>query len=175
MMLKRRYEELALYNSWANRRIYEAAAALCDEDYRADHAAFFGSVHRTLNHLVLTDRLWMARFREEPPMPHALDHVLFEAFDALRSARLALDAEIEAFVARQSEDTLFVPFTYRTVTNPVTVTQPLAPALDHFFNHQTHHRGQTHALLTRIGCVAPSLDLISLQREAGIGGVTIAK
>ena len=174
-MLKPRYQELALYNSWANRRIYEAAAALADADYRDDHAAFFKSVHGTLNHLVVTDGLWMARFRQEPPLPYGLDHILFEDFAELRAAREAKDAEIEAFVEGQSEALLQKTFTYRTVTNPATVTQPLAPALDHFFNHQTHHRGQTHALLTRIAGSAPSLDLIGFQREAGLGGVTIAR
>ena len=62
-------------------------------------------------------------------------------------------------------------FHYRTITSPSDITQPLAPALAHFFNHQTHHRGQLHALLTAIGGrdAAPILDLILFQRETGIG------
>jgi uncharacterized damage-inducible protein DinB len=60
---------------------------------------------------------------------------------------------------------------YRTVVNPRTIEQPLAPALDHFFNHQTHHRGQAHCLLTAIAGDAPSFDLIIFQRETGFGGL----
>lgn len=171
MVLKRRYVELAFYNAWANSRIYDRAAALSDSDYRADHGAFFGSLHGTLNHLLVADRLWMARFREEPAPKLRLDQILFDDLSALRQAREAIDADILRFVEAQDEASLARPFTYQTVSNPVRITQPLAPAFDHFFNHQTHHRGQAHMLLTRITGDAPSLDLIGLQREAKLGGV----
>ena len=117
-----RYRMLAGYNAWCNVRLYEAAATVPDADYRADRGVFFKSLHGTLNHLLVADRIWMKRFTGAGDMP------------------------------------------------------PLAPALDHFFNHQTHHRGQAHALLTAIlgNDRAPSFDLIVYQRETGVGVKSMA-
>ncbi|MBY0612240.1 MAG: DinB family protein [Beijerinckiaceae bacterium] len=174
-MLKARYVGMAAYNRWANERIYAAAAEVSLEDLRRDCGAFFKSVLGTLNHLVVTDRLWLARFNGDVAPPYTLDHILFDELEPLRKARIAEDDRIVAFVDRQSESSLFEPVTYRTVTNPMTISQPLAPALDHFFNHQTHHRGQVHALLTRLTGAAPSVDLILLQRELGSDGLTATR
>lgn len=160
---------LAAYNAWANRRLYGAAEKLPDADYRADRGAFFKSVHGTLNHLLVTDRIWMRRFTGEGDAPNRLDVVLFEDIGELRRARVAEDARIVRYIDRLSEADLAARFRYRTISNPDDVEQPLAPALVHFFNHQTHHRGQVHALLTGIAGEAPSLDLLVLQRETGIG------
>jgi uncharacterized damage-inducible protein DinB len=167
-----RYRDLAGYNAWANARLYDAAAALPDAVYRADQGAFFGSLHRTLNHILVADTIWMARFTGDETPPPALDAVLHEDFAALRAAREAMDARIVGFVEGLGEADLERGFSYRTISNPVVVTQPLAPALDHVFNHQTHHRGQAHALLTRLAGTAPSFDLILYQRETGRGGAT---
>jgi hypothetical protein len=79
----------AHYNAWANDRLYETAARLSGEQYRADRGAFFKSVHGTLNHLLVTDRIWMQRFTGEGDAPNRLDAILFEAFDELRVARAA--------------------------------------------------------------------------------------
>ena len=75
---------LAAYNAWANRRLYDAAAALPDADYRADRGAFFKSVHGTLNHLLVADRIWMRRFTGAGEHPNRLDAILFEDFSELR-------------------------------------------------------------------------------------------
>ncbi len=161
----------AAYNRWANDRLYEAAAKLSDADYRADRGAFFGSLHRTLNHLLVTDRIWMRRFTGEGPQPTRLDAILFDDLPALAEARRAEDQRIIAYVEGLDEATLAGAFSYRTITNPADITQPLAPALAHFFNHQTHHRGQAHTLLTIAGGrdAAPPLDLLYFQRETGVG------
>lgn len=164
-MMKPHFEMFAAYNAWANRRLYAAAAALPDADLRRDEGAFFGSVHRTLAHILVADVIWMARFRGAPNPPWALDHVPHDAFDDLAAARAAQDDDIAAYVAGLTEADLAAEFTYRTIVRPADITQPLAPALAHFFNHQTHHRGQAHALLTRLAGEAPSLDLILFQRE----------
>ena len=162
---------LARYNEWANRRIYAAAAALSEADYRAEGGAFFGSVHGTLNHLLVGDRIWMRRFTGEGPIQTKLDEILYDDLASLRSEREAQDRRIIAYIDGLSEKQLGATFTYRTIVKPVDITQPLAPALSHFFNHQTHHRGQVHALLTaKTGREAtPSIDLIIFQRETGIG------
>jgi len=160
---------LARYNAWANERVYAAAGALDDYALRMDCGAFFGSVHRTLNHLVVTDRIWMHRFTGAGPTHRALDEVPYPAFADLATARRDEDARIVAWVDGLSAAALAGRFRYRPVTKPVDIEQPLAPALLHFFNHQTHHRGQCHAMLTRLVGKAPALDLIFFQRETGMG------
>ncbi len=157
------------YNAWANIRLYDAAAQLPDAEYRADHGAFFKSVHGTLNHLLVGDRIWMQRLTGEGDAPTQLDAILFEALAPLREARAAEDARIVAFVSGLGDDDLKREVRYRTISRPADFVQQLAYALPHVFNHQTHHRGQVHALLTRLTGDAPSLDLIMYQRETGIG------
>jgi len=160
---------MAAYNAWANLKIYEAASALSDADYRADRGAFFKSVHGTLNHLMVADKIWMHRFTGEGESPTRLDLILFEAFSDLRREREREDARIETYVGGLDEAALAGVVRYRTITRPADVEQPLASALMHVFNHQTHHRGQIHALLTGLGAEAPSLDLPWFQRESGMG------
>lgn len=160
---------LAAYNAWANRRLYDAAATLSDADYRSDRGAFFNSVHGTLNHLLVADRIWMRRFTGEGNPPSRLDAILFEDLGPLRLARGAEDARIAGFIGGLSEGDLAGMLRYRTITTPRDIEQPLMPALMHFFNHQTHHRGQVHCLLTGLTGDAPSLDLLVYQRETGEG------
>jgi uncharacterized damage-inducible protein DinB len=162
-----RYRGLAAYNSWANLRLYDAAAAVPDRDYRSDRGAFFKSLHGTLNHLLVGDRVWTRRLTGEGEAPARLDAILFEDLAELRVARLAEDKRIEAYIDGLDETKLSATLTYTTITNPARIEQRLSDALDHFFNHQTHHRGQAHCLLTAITGDAPSFDLILLQRERG--------
>lgn len=159
------YRMFAGYNAWANERIYAAAGALADTDYRADCGAFFKSVHATLNHILVADRIWLRRFTGEGDAPNRLDAILHDDFAALATARRAEDRRIIAYVDGLDEARLAGMVSYVPVSTPTPVTQPLAPALSHVFNHQTHHRGQVHALLTRLAGTAPSLDLIFFQRE----------
>lgn len=162
--MKSHFEMFAGYNAWANRRLYDAAAALSDAQYREDRGAFFKSVHGTLNHILVGDRVWMHRFTGEGEPPARLDLILFEDFAALRAAREAEDRRIADYVKGLDEAKLAGLIRYRRVSSPETVEQPLAPALAHFFNHQTHHRGQAHGLLTQLAGKAPELDLLYYQR-----------
>lgn len=168
-----RYRMFAGYNTWANERLYAAATKLTDAEYRTDRGAFFKSMHGTLNHLLAGDRIWMQRFTGRGEAPTRLDTILFADLASLTAARHDEDTRISDWIGTLGETDLGRSFSYRTITNPMTVTQPLAPALDHFFNHQTHHRGQAHCLLTAIRGqdFAPSLDLILFQRQTGQGGV----
>jgi uncharacterized damage-inducible protein DinB len=124
-----------------------------------------------LNHLLVGDRIWMQRFTGSGELPQSLDAILYDDFEALRAARIAEDARISRYIATLSDNDLAGTLRYRTFVRPAEIEQPLAPALDHFFNHQTHHRGQAHALLSAaIGNNAtPSFDLIIYQRETGEG------
>jgi uncharacterized damage-inducible protein DinB len=152
------------YNAWANTRLYEAAARLGPERYRADRGAFFKSVHGTLNHLLVTDRIWMQRFTGEGDAPNRLDAILFETFGELRDAREAEDRRIVGFVDGLDDGRIAGTVKYRRVSSPAEIEQELGAALAHWFNHQTHHRGQVHALLTGLLGEAPELDLLFFQR-----------
>ena len=166
-----RYRMFAGYNVWCNERLYDAAATVSDAEYRKDRGAFFKSLHGTLNHLLVGDRIWMRRFTGVGDLPPSLDAILYDDFAALRAARRSQDTLITRYIDRLSDDDLRRTIRYRTVVNPQTVEQALAPALDHFFNHQAHHRGQAHALLSSIvgNDATPSFDLIIYQRETGVG------
>jgi uncharacterized damage-inducible protein DinB len=164
MNLAAHYQLFGHYNAWANSRLYDAAARLSVEQYRADRGAFFKSVHGTLNHLLVTDRIWMQRFTGEGAGPDRLDAILFETLDELRAAREAEDRRIVGFVDALDDQRLAGNIKYRRVSSPEQFEQQLAPALAHWFNHQTHHRGQVHALLTGLLGHAPELDLMYFQR-----------
>lgn len=167
-----RYTMFAAYNAWCNRRLYDTAAKLSDADYRVNRGAFFKSVHGTLNHLLVGDRIWMKRFTGNGEFPPSLDAILYDDFSSLRAEREMEDKGISDYASKLDDAKLKSDLVYRTVVNPKTITQPLSFALDHFFNHQTHHRGQAHALLTSFlgNDATPSFDLIIFQRETGLGG-----
>ena len=158
------YRMFGHYNAWANNRLYDAAAQLGIEQYRADRGAFFKSVHGTLNHLLVTDRIWMQRFTGEGDAPDSLDAILFETFETLRAAREAEDRRIVCFVDALDDARIEGTIKYRRVSSPEQFEQQLSPALAHWFNHQAHHRGQAHALLTGLVGNAPPLDLLIFQR-----------
>ena len=164
MTLLAHFQMFGHYNAWANKRLYDAAARLNGEQYRADRGAFFKSVHGTLNHLLTTDRIWMQRFTGTGTAPDRVDAILFETLDELRTARETEDRRIIDFVDALDEVRLAGSIRYRRVSTPEVFEQKLAPALAHWFNHQTHHRGQVHGLLTGLVGQAPELDLLFYQR-----------
>ena len=161
----------ARYNAWANHKLYAAVEPLPGDHYRADRGAAFKSLHGTLNHLLVTDRIWLARFTGEAAPPYRLDTILHDDFATLHAARQAEDTRIISFVDGLDEAALAGTFRYTRASSSERYEQELAPALDHLFNHQTHHRGQAHAILTGLGAAAPALDLLFFQREVGFGGM----
>jgi uncharacterized damage-inducible protein DinB len=167
--MKQHFAMMAAYNAWCNERIYGVAAQLSEADYKADRGAFFKSVHGTLNHILVADRIWLKRFTGEGEVPNRLDAILFDDLPELERARRAEDARIIAYVESLSDADIAGRLRYQTITNPMEIDQPLASVLSHFFNHQTHHRGQVHGLLTGFGRDAPVLDLMAFQRISGIG------
>ena len=164
-MLKERYDELVAYNRFANRRLYGDAAGLADAARKQPIGLFFGSLHGTLNHLLITDYIWMRRMSGDGPLPERLDQILHDDFDALWLARQAADERILAFVTGLGTADFDRVLEYRNSTGRV-FQQRLGPALSHLFNHQAHHRGQAHAGLTMLGVREPaSLDLLAYQRS----------
>ena len=166
MTLLAHFRMFGHYNAWANARLYEAAATLSPEQFGANRGAFFKSVKGTLNHLLVTDRIWQNRFTGEGVAPDRLDAILFDEFEDLRTARIAEDARIVRYVDGLDDERLAGTIRYRRVSSPEAFEQALAPALAHWFNHQAHHRGQAPALLTGLTDVAPELDLLFYQRLA---------
>jgi uncharacterized damage-inducible protein DinB len=160
------FRMLALYNQWANARLYAAAAQMAPEALAENRGAFFGSLLGTLNHLLVTDRGWMARLEGESPRMR-LDEVLHHDFADLRAARLVQDQKLVEYVHGLSEDRLAARLYYAT-SSGAPQSQPLHHVLAHLFNHQTHHRGQAHHL---VGLAlgrdkTPVLDLLAYQRSA---------
>jgi len=170
------YQALARYNAWMNEKIYAVASALPDAERLRDMGAFFRSIHGTLNHLLLTDRAWLWRFTGDArvggsrdaagkpiTMTGRLDQELYADFEQLRRERARTDADVTAFAAALTPERLSEEITYRT-TAGVEQRHVLWWAVSHFFNHQTHHRGQVTALLKQAGRDPGVTDLIAMLR-----------
>lgn len=163
--MKAHFERMAQYNAWANARLYVQAKSLPDEAYRRDVGAFFKSLRGTLNHLLVTDRIWMRRLTGEGDHPAKLDAILFDDLPSLERARQAEDARIIGYVEALSEDDIGKQLSYST-TKGAPQRNRLDEILAHLFNHQTHHRGQAHAILTTLGIPEPKpLDLLAMYRD----------
>lgn len=161
------FQMFAAYNAWANRLVYQAAADLTDGELHADKGAFFGSVFATLTHILVADRIWLHRMTGHGETHAALNARPFEYLAGLDAARTLLDQRLIDFTAGLTEDRLAADFTYVPISNPVAVSHKLLPVLSHIFNHQTHHRGQVHAILTALGKPSLSLDMIYFIRSDG--------
>ena len=172
------YRFLAQYNQWFNARLLDACESLTDAQRKQERGAFFGSIHHTINHLVVGDQVWLKRFYQcgldhgwqapglddavlDLPPGTTLKSVLFEDWAALRVKRVQMDAAI-----RQWSDDMpdgFSQFTMRYANSVGTQREhPVWQAMTHFFNHQTHHRGQVTALLMQAGVDPGVTDLIAL-------------
>ena len=158
------FHRFGRYNAWANRRLYEACAALSAPDYRANRPSFFGSIHATLNHILVGDRVWMGRLEGVPSGIERLDQILYDEFTHLKAARESEDARILRFVSRLGEEAIAGTLRYRNMAGEAQET-PLPWVLAHFFNHQTHHRGQVHGMLSGTPVAPPPLDLIYFLRQ----------
>jgi uncharacterized damage-inducible protein DinB len=144
------------------------ASALPDEAYRENVGAYFGSLHGTLNHLLASDRIWMRRLTGAGEHPSKLNAVLFDDLHSLRRAREMEDERITQLIAGFEEKEFEKNWDYQTL-NGTPQSQPLGQILAHLFNHQAHHRGQAHTILTVVGVVEPEpWDLlIMLRAEQG--------
>ena len=164
MITQEHFKLLAAYNRWANARLYAAALDLSELSYRLQIGVYFGSLHGTLNHLLLTDRLWLKRLTGEGDVPNDLNAILYEDRIELTKARIAEDNRMIEVTGQYDETALRSLHSYRT-TSGMPHSQVLADILLHLFNHQTHHRGQAHACLSILtGGEPPPLDLLAFQR-----------
>ena len=165
--MKSHFTMMADYNSWANTRLYRMASRLPDEQYRRDVGAYFKSLHGTLNHIMCADLIWMHRLTGAGEYPTSLNTIVFDDLPSLSAARQQEDQRIIAYVESLSDAQMEETWTYRTL-NGAPQKQRRREILAHLFNHQTHHRGQAHAILTALGVGEPDgLDLLLMQWERG--------
>ena len=157
-------QTMATYNQWVNEKIYDLCGKLSDVDRKADRKAFFKSIHGTLNHLLLVDRLWLGRLQGRPrdPQLQKLDTELYADFDTLRKERKKTDADIIAWAATVTDKRLEETLSFFSMTMDRNIAFPCWHCAIHFFNHQTHHRGQITALLNQLGLDYGATDLLWL-------------
>lgn len=156
--------DLASYNQWMNQRLYAACAGLTDAERRQDRGVFFKSIHGTLNHLLLGDRVWLSRFRRTQFRPRGLDEELYAEFDELRRERERTDEDIIGWVASLTDEALAGQLRYTSIVNPAPRRCEMSVAVAQLFNHQTHHRGQVTAMLSQCGMDYGVTDLIWLPQ-----------
>ena len=153
---------MAAYNRWMNEKLYTVCSELTDGERKADRGAFFSSVHGTLNHLLLGDKIWMGRFTANPFSVSSLDQELYSDFSELRSQRSITDDEIKSWALELNDEMLDGKLEFTSIVNPETRSYDMWVCVTHFFNHQTHHRGQLTALLSQAGKEYGVTDLIWL-------------
>jgi uncharacterized damage-inducible protein DinB len=161
----------ARYNRWMNDKLYGLSATLGDEVRKRDVGAFFKSIHGTLNHLLLADRVWLARFAGVvspagymgPGGIRSLDQELYADFDDLRRERALTDDALTAYVSELTPERVAAPLVYDRLGQRHEA--PLWWLLAHVFNHQTHHRGQVTALLMQQGHDPGVTDLFAMLRQ----------
>ena len=153
---------MARYNKWQNNQITDVLEGVDDEVLRRNHGAFFGSIFGTLNHLLWGDLFWMSRFGQGAgPAVSGKDSVTLKPTFALWSAeRIRLDGQIILWAEKLNDQDLEDDLTWFSGSMGRDFSKPLATCVVHFFNHQTHHRGQVHAMLTASGLPAPVSDLV---------------
>jgi uncharacterized damage-inducible protein DinB len=146
-------QRMARYNRWQNENLYGVAESLSPEEREKERGAFFGSIHKTLSHLLWADRVWMNRFTDQPRPPGGIpDSVtLYPDWRALSDERARFDQLIIAWADGIDQAWLAGDQTYRSGAAGRDLTRPRWLIVTHMFNHQTHHRGQVHCMLTQAG------------------------
>jgi uncharacterized damage-inducible protein DinB len=163
---------LSKYNSWMNRQLYSAAHKLPQSELSKDRGAFFGSIMGTLNHICVADTIWLHRFAAHPakfraladlgafPLPGSLWEIIRDDILSLWQQRQALDNLIEQFIEEVDADALSSALVYTKAG--AAQQRNFAFVLQHFFNHQTHHRGQVTTLLFQAGVDVGVTDLMAV-------------
>ena len=152
------FQMLARYNRIANERLYATCAQLNDAEYRKQRPGSFGSIHGLLNHILLGDRRWLGLFENGQRVTPPLNEILYDDFASLRNARAGEDARIESFFLDLDVAFWGRSFPY-TNNKGKDYVETAHVACSHLFNHQTHHRGQVHVMLSHTQVSPPALDL----------------
>jgi uncharacterized damage-inducible protein DinB len=155
---------MARYNRWQNENLYGAAERLPRAELQRERGAFFGSIHKTLSHLLWADQAWMSRFSDTAAPQGGISHSvsLYPDWEALCRERAAFDVTIIDWADRIDSATLAGDLTWFSAAAQRRMTGPKWALVTHMFNHQTHHRGQVHCMLTQAGGVPHDTDLMLL-------------
>jgi len=153
---------MSRYNSWQNKQLLDCFQELSEDDVTRDRGAFFGSILATANHLLWGDKTWMSRFDGGPRPKVSGEHstTLCANREDWCAERLRMDGRIRIWSEDLSPSDLEGDLTWHSGATGQTQTRPLSLCVAHMFNHQTHHRGQIHAVITAAGCKAPVTDLV---------------
>lgn len=159
------FRDFALYNRWANEKLYSFLSSdLDEEELNKDLGAFFGTITGTLNHILVGDLLWMGRLDGQGPRPTSLDSILHEDLGSLSKQREEADQRLIDITNTLTKDKLQTVLEY-TTSQGMQCRDNLSDIMGHIFNHQTHHRGQIHHMISQLGYTPPPLDKIYLIRE----------
>lgn len=159
---------MSRFSAWAYGRVYDSCATLSDADYREDRGAFFGSIHNTLNHLLVIDRLWMARIDGTTTGIKSLDEILYDDFQPLRAAQEAQSAACATMIAGLDDEQFADQVSFNRFDGTAGQSA-LGDILITVFNHQTHHRGQITAMLSQAGATYEALDVMYYLPEERLG------
>lgn len=142
---------LGRYNRWMNERLYAVAREMTDDERKQDRGAFFGSIHRTLNHILWGDRIWLGRFTGDAYSVPAFGADMHEGFDALVHERTATDTAILEWAGQLTPAWMEGLLEYRRASDGAQRSLPRWIAVTHLFQHATHHRGQVVTLMRQAG------------------------
>ena len=161
---------MARYNLWQNTSLLAAADGLGAAARDRDRGAFFGSIRGTFSHVLWADLMWLSRFEDSPPPEGGVKGSagLFPDWPGLVEMRRAADRRIQGWADRLTPEALSDEMTWFSGVLGREVTKPLGLCVAHFFNHQTHHRGQVHAMLTAEGARPGDTDLVMMPEEIGM-------
>lgn len=156
----------AKYNAWANNRIYNALHDLTDAERREDRRAFFRSIHNTMNHILLADILYRQRLEKVPVTFTRLDEIVHDDFDALEQAHRENDRWYAETCAAMDPSVLEGEFSFKAVglDEDEYFSLPLRLCLTNLFQHQIHHRGQVHHMISHAGKDPPPVDVVKFGR-----------
>ena len=159
---------MARYNKWQNANLYGAADSRSDAARREDRGAFFRSIHGTLSHILWADHVWLSRFtaREKPSTPQAESGGYVADWAELKDRRDSTDGELARWAASLTPEDISGEYRWFSGGEGREMAMPMAQIVSHVFNHQTHHRGQVHAMLTAAGATPGATDLFVLP-DAG--------
>ncbi len=162
MIDKQFVKQMAKYNRWQNANLYACGDELSDADRKSDRGAFFGSIHATLNHLLWADRIWMHRFAgtAKPPGDIKASAAHTSNWLDLKQNRESLDEVILQWAEGLAEGWLDGELTWYSGAAQAEITRPNWILVSHMFNHQTHHRGQVHCMITQYGLKPRDTDLM---------------
>jgi len=150
---------MARYNQWANIRLLEDLASMDENILQSPTGANHASIMGILNHLLLADEAWLHRFTGKGRSPESLDAIRHDLMSEFTTARQTLDKRIVGFVVGlgKVDDAFILDYTN---TRGDQKSGNMNELLAHFFNHQTHHRGQIHSLAAHQGAEMRDLDLL---------------